>query len=88
MSNNSECINRDNNATLNMYKIVKSLMEHKKRPEEYCRKIKILTNVGQAESSVKNTIYENANTNNKSKKKEKKITETERENQKETISLN
>ena len=63
-----------------MYKIVKSLMEHKKRPEEYCRKIKILTNVGQVESSVKNTIYENANTNtdndtdndtnNKSKKKQ------------------
>jgi hypothetical protein len=95
MSNNSECINRDNNATLNMYKIVKSLMEHKKRPEEYCRKIKILTNVGQVESSAKNTIYEKTNTNNKSKKKEKKIivkpkkkTETERENQKETISLN
>jgi hypothetical protein len=44
--NNSECINRDNNATLNIYKIVKSLMEHKKRPEEYCQKIKILTNVG------------------------------------------
>jgi hypothetical protein len=64
-----------------MYKIVKSLIEHKKRPEEYCRKIKILTNVGQVESSVKNTIYEktdtNANTdndtNNKSKKKDKKI---------------
>jgi hypothetical protein len=48
-------------------------MEHKKRPEKYCRKIKILTNVGQVESSVKNTIYEKTNTNNKSKKKEKKI---------------
>jgi hypothetical protein len=56
-----------------MYKIVKSLIEHKKQPEEYCRKIKILTNIGQVESSVKNTIYEKANTNNKSKKKETKI---------------
>jgi hypothetical protein len=84
-----------------MYKIVKSLIEHKKRPEEYCRKIKILTNVGQVESSVKNTIYEKTNantdndTNNKSKKKDKKIivkpkkkTKSERKKQKETISLN
>jgi hypothetical protein len=72
-------------------------MEHKKRPEEYCRKIKILTNVGQVESSVKNTIYEKTNTNtntdndtnNKSKKKEKKIIvkpkkKTEKENRKQT----
>jgi hypothetical protein len=95
MSNNSECINRDNNATLNMYKIVKSLIEHKKRPEEYCRKIKILTNVDQVESSVKNTIYEKTNTNNKSKKKEKiiivkpkKKAEIKRKNQKEIESLN
>jgi hypothetical protein len=40
MSNNSECINRDNNASLNMVKIVKHLIETKKRPIEYCRQKK------------------------------------------------
>jgi hypothetical protein len=71
-----------------MYKIVKSLIEHKKRPEEYCRKIKILTNVGQVESSAKNTIYENANTNNKSKKKEKMIIVKSKKKTETEISLN
>lgn len=32
-------INRDYNATKNMYKITESLIMHKKRPEEFCRKI-------------------------------------------------
>ena len=45
MSNKSRgCINRDYNACLNMCKIVKSLIENKKRPEKYCRSNKKLTN--------------------------------------------
>ena len=35
------CINRDYNACLNMYKIVKGLIETKKRPERYDRSLKI-----------------------------------------------
>ena len=38
MGNNNECINRDYNATQNMLKIVKKLIETKERPEEYSRK--------------------------------------------------
>ena len=42
MGNNKECINRDYNSVRNMLKIVKNLIEHKKRPEKYNREKNLL----------------------------------------------
>lgn len=65
MSDQSDgCINRDYNATLNMYEIVESLIKTGKRPECFCRKKeevpekpkKVLTRLGTKDTRATTTV--------------------------------